>query len=134
MVNGAKLVGNVGKAPELKTTGSGSLYCKFSMATSESWKGQSGEWQEETTWHNIVVWGKFAEVMNEKLVPGTMIFVSGKIQNKKYTDNEGKERIYSSIKANEVKILKKKVTEEAHVPAGANGQASESVPDDDLPF
>ncbi|MEA3297680.1 MAG: single-stranded DNA-binding protein, partial [candidate division Zixibacteria bacterium] len=74
-VNKAILVGRLGKDPELKYTPSGTAVANFSLATNRQWKGQDGQKAEETTWHNIVVWGRRAEVIKEYMSKGGQIYL-----------------------------------------------------------
>ena len=91
-VNKAILIGNLGKDPELRYTPSG-----FSIATTERWTGQDGQKNESTTWHNIVAWGKQAEVIKEYLSKGRQIYVEGRIVNRSYDDKDGNKRYISEI-------------------------------------
>ena len=88
-VNKAILIGRLGKDPELKYTPAGSAVCSFSLATSRRWKGQDGEAKDDTTWHNIVAWGRQAEVMKEYLHKGKEVYIEGRINNRSYEDKEG---------------------------------------------
>ena len=95
-VNKAILLGNLGKDPELKHTASGKTVVNFSMATSERWTSD-GEKQESTTWHNIVAWGKQAEVMAEYLRKGKQVYIEGRIANRSYDDKDGNKRYISEV-------------------------------------
>ncbi|KAA3636392.1 MAG: single-stranded DNA-binding protein [Calditrichaeota bacterium] len=96
-VNKAILIGRLGKDPELKYTQSGKAFATFSLATSENWKGQDGQKQESTTWHNIVAWGRQAEVMKEYLVKGKQVYIEGRIANRSYDDKEGNKKYISEV-------------------------------------
>lgn len=98
-VNKVFLVGNLGRDPEVRSTKSGSSVCDFSVATSESWKGRDGEWQEKTEWHNIVVFGPQADRLGEKLHKGSMVHVEGSLQTEKWEDRSGNKRSTTKIKA-----------------------------------
>ncbi len=78
--NHVSLIGNLGKDPEMRTTPTGHSVCSFSLATSERFKGQNGEWQEHTDWHNIVLWDKLGEIANQYLKKGKRVFIEGKIR------------------------------------------------------
>lgn len=95
-LNKVQLIGNLGKDPELRTT-SGDDVCNFSIATSERWKDRDGEQQEKTEWHNIVVWGKLAEVCDRYLSKGSKVYVSGKLQTRKWTDKDGNDRYTTEV-------------------------------------
>ena len=105
MVNKVILVGNLGSDPELKYTGSGTAVASFNVATSEKWKGQDGEMQEKTEWHKIIVWKKMAETCNEHLKKGSKVYIEGKIQNRKYQNNDGNDVNITEIVAQSVKFL-----------------------------
>jgi single-strand DNA-binding protein len=96
-VNKAILLGRLGKDPELKYTQSGKAVANFSLATSERWKGQDGQSNEATTWHNIVAWGKTAEVMKEYFHKGKEIYIEGRIDNRSYEDKEGNRKYISEV-------------------------------------
>jgi len=96
-VNKAILVGRLGKDPELRYTPSGRAVASFSLATSERWTGQDGQKNESTTWHNIVAWGKQAEVIKEYLTKGREVYIEGRIDNRSYDDKEGNKRYISEV-------------------------------------
>ncbi len=79
MVNRAILVGRLGRDPEMRHTTSGTPVVNFSVATDESWKDQNGERQRRTEWHNIVVWSKLAEICNQYLTKGRLVYIEGRI-------------------------------------------------------
>lgn len=95
-VNKAILIGNLGKDPELKYTPSGRAVAQFSLATNERWTGQDGQKNEKTTWHNIVAWGKQAEVMKEYLRKGSQVYIEGRIDNRSYDKKDGSGKAYIS--------------------------------------
>jgi len=95
-VNKAIIIGRLGKDPEIRDAG-GTAVCSFSLATSERWKDKSGESKEATCWHNIVAWGKQAEVMNEYLRKGQEVYIEGRIDNRSYEDKEGNKKYISEI-------------------------------------
>lgn len=133
MVNKAILVGNLGKDPEVTFTTSGKAVCKFSLATSEQWKDkQSGEKQERTTWHNIVVWGPQAESCGQYLHKGSKIYLEGKISNRSY-EKDGQTRYITEIEARDIKFLTPR-SEGGGASTGGGGPAGEPYPDDDIPF
>jgi len=92
------LEGNLGKdAPSLKAMPSGESVCNFSMATTETWKGKDGTKQTSTDWHNIVVYGKKAEIAEKYLAPGNCVLVEGKIRYREYTNKEGVKKKITEI-------------------------------------
>jgi len=104
-LNKAMVIGNLGKDPELRTTGSGKSVCNFSVATNESWKDASGEKQERTEWHRIVVWGPQAEACGKYLAKGRQVYVEGRIQSREWEDNDGNKKYTTEIIANSVVFL-----------------------------
>jgi len=104
-VNKVILVGNLGKDPELKYMPSGDAVCNFSLATNESWKDkQTGEKVEQTTWHNIVVFRKLAEICDEHLRKGAQVYVEGKIQVRTY-EQHGETKYMTEIHIHEMQML-----------------------------
>jgi len=95
-VNKVILVGNVGKDPEVRYTPSNQAVAQFSLATSESWKDQSGKQVEKTEWHNLVVWGKLAEICQEYVKKGHKIYVEGRLQTRSWDDKETGAKRYST--------------------------------------
>ena len=105
-VNKAIIIGNLGKDPDVRYTQSGTAVANFSVATSESWKDQqTGDKQEQTEWHNIVIWGKLAEIAGEYLKKGSKVFLMGKLQTRKWKDKEGNDKYTTEIVANEMQML-----------------------------
>lgn len=105
-VNKVILVGRLGTDPELKYTPSGSSVCNFSIATSESWTDKnSGQRNEKTEWHRIVVWGKQAELCNQYLSKGRQVFMEGKLQTRQWEDKEGNKRYTTEVVCNQVQFL-----------------------------
>ncbi len=104
-VNKVILVGNLGKDPEVRFTPSGRAVAKFSIATKESWMDQENSRQERTEWHNIVVWGKQAELCGQYLAKGRQVFIEGAIRSRNYDDKEGIKRYVTEIVAQRVQFL-----------------------------
>ena len=100
--NKVQLIGNLGNAPEVKTTESGKKLAKFSVATNESYRNASGEKVTETTWHNLVAWGKVADIAEKYLTKGKEVAIEGKLINNSYTDKEGVKRYSTEIQVNEI--------------------------------
>lgn len=105
--NRVQLVGNLGGAPELKVFENNKL-ARFSVATSEYKKNKAGEQITETNWHNIVAWGKLAEIAEQNFEKGSQVVVDGKLVNRSYTDKEGKKRYVTEVVANDVYLVNKK--------------------------
>lgn len=104
-VNRAIIIGNLGRDPELRFTPAGQPVASFSVATSEQWKDGNGEKQERTEWHNIVAWGKLAELCNQYLKKGRSAYIEGKITNRSWDDKDGNKRNKTEIVANQVQFL-----------------------------
>lgn len=103
--NKVQLIGNPGADPEVKTLENGNKLVKFSMATNENYKNAKGEKITETQWHNIVVWGKTAEIAEKFVRKGKEIGIEGKLNNRTYEDAEGNKKYYTEVVANELLLL-----------------------------
>ena len=120
-VNKAILVGNLGRDPELRHTASGQAVASFTVATNRSWKSQDGTANEETDWHNIVAWGRLAEICQQYLQKGRKVYVEGRIQTRSWDDAKtGQKRYMTEIVANQMIILDS--------PGGARGEAGPRGP------
>jgi single-strand DNA-binding protein len=146
-VNKVILVGRLGKDPELKYTASGTPFCRFSIATSDVWNDKaSGERQEKTEWHNIVVWDRLAEICNQYLTKGKQVYIEGALQTREWDDQEGIKRRITEVRARDMVML-------GSAPEGASGQrraataegvggssvsssgtTTSTITDDDIPF
>lgn len=105
-VNKAIIVGKVGKDPEVKYTPSGVALAKFGLATAESFKGKSGQWQDRTEWHNVVAWRWLAEIVGEYVHKGTKLYIEGKLQTSTWEDRKSGEKKYrTEIVAEEIVLL-----------------------------
>lgn len=96
-INKVIIVGNLGQDPEVRYTPNGKAVANISVATSESWKDQQGQIQERTEWHRIVIWGKTAEVAGEYLKKGSQVYIEGKLQTRKWQDQQGQDRYSTEI-------------------------------------
>src|SRR4029077_8807630 len=105
-VNKVILVGRLGRDPELKYTASGVPFCRFSMATEDVWNDKgSGERQERTEWHNIVAWDRLAEICNQYLTKGRLVYIEGSLQTREWDDQEGNKRKITEIRARDMVML-----------------------------
>jgi len=104
-VNKAILVGNLGRDPELRHTPNGQAVVNFTLATSENWTDKSGERQERTEWHRIVVWGKTAEMCNQYLSKGRTVYIEGRIQTREWEDKDGNKRYTTEVNAQTVQFI-----------------------------
>jgi single-strand DNA-binding protein len=94
MLNKVMLIGNLGRDPEVRSTPSGQPVANFTLATSRRWKDKNGQRQEQTEWHNIVVWGKQAEIAGQYLTKGKQIFLEGRLQTRSWEDRTSGEKKY----------------------------------------
>ena len=152
MINKVTLIGNLGKDPEVRHLESGAVVAKFSVATNESYKDKQGEWQNLTEWHNITAWRALAERAERSLKKGMMVYIEGKLTTRKWQDKDGNDRYTTEIVAQTLRSLERREKSEdsfagsfptagdepANIgPSTSNTQknaATESLPDDDLPF
>lgn len=102
VTNQVKLSGNIGALPVIKEIGNDRKVARFSMAVSESYRNQLGEWVKNTQWHNVVAWGKQAEYVQNQIAKGQKVQISGKISSRSYTDKEGVKRYITEIVAQEI--------------------------------
>lgn len=94
MVNKVILIGNLGRDPEVRSTPSGQAVASFTLATSRRWRDKSGQRQEQTEWHQIVVWGKQAEIAGQYLTKGKQIYLEGRLQTRSWDDRQSGEKRY----------------------------------------
>ncbi len=104
-LNKAILIGRLGRDPETRYMPNGDAVCNFSVATDESWKDAQGNRQERTEWHNITMYRRLAEIAAQYLKKGSLVYIEGRIQSRKYTGKDGIERTAYDIVANEMKML-----------------------------
>src|SRR5579872_385258 len=150
-VNKVILVGRLGKDPETRYTSSGQAVCNFTMATDETYKDRAGERQKRTEWHRIVVWAKQAEIAQQYLHKGSLIFVEGRIQTRQWDDREGQKRTTVEIVATNFRMLGGRgeggmtpgvgagagageIEPQAAAAAGAEDLPSPEISDEDIPF
>jgi len=144
-VNKAIIVGTLGQDPEIRYTANGGAVANISVATNETWKDkQTGEAQERTEWHRIVMFGKLAEIAQQYLKKGSQAYFEGRIQTRKWQDQSGNDRYSTEIVANEMQMLGSRGGGGGGAPMESGGQqqskpaASETAPMDDgfddIPF
>jgi single-strand DNA-binding protein len=104
-LNKVMLIGNLGKDPEVRYTAGGTAVASFSLATSEKFKGKTGEWEEKTEWHNITLWARLAEIAGEYLAKGKTVYIEGRLQTRKWQDKEGKDRYTTEIVGEKMQML-----------------------------
>lgn len=103
--NKVQLIGNLGSNPEIKVLNEGRKMARFSIATNENYKSMSGDWVKETQWHNLVAWGKTAEIVEKYLEKGLEVAVEGKLVNRSYVDKNGEKRYATEVVVNEILLL-----------------------------
>ncbi len=141
MLNRVMLIGNLGKDPEMKRLEGGTLMGRFSIATNEYYRDNNNELQQQTEWHDVIVWRFLAEQAEKTLKKGALVYVEGKITYRKYTDKKGIERTVAEIAATTFKVLDKK----ENGTRDSNGHSQEndrqhnnghfdSTDDNDMPF
>lgn len=105
--NKVQLIGNVGQTPEILTFESGKKMAKFSIATNETYKNAQGEKVTDTQWHNVVAWGKTAELIENYVPKGKEIGLEGRLTSRSYDDKDGVKRYVTEVICNEVLLLGK---------------------------
>lgn len=104
-LNRAMIIGNLTRDPESRTTPSGQMVCNFSVATSSQWVNAQGQKQEKTEYHNIVAWGKLAEICTQYLAKGRKVYVDGKLQTREWEAQDGSKRNRTEIVADSLILL-----------------------------
>lgn len=138
-VNKVILIGVLGKDPELRNLKNGGAVANVSIATNEEWKDKNtGQKQKRTEWHNLVFWGRLAEIANEYLRKGSTIYVEGSLRTEKWQDKDGVDRYTTKINVSELQMLgdgKNRNKDEGGTPqkAATKKQVEEDF-DDDIPF
>lgn len=149
-VNKVILVGRLGRDPETRYTSGGQAVANFSVATDESFKDRNGERQKRTEWHKIVVWGKQAEIAQQYLKKGSLLYIEGRIQSREWQDKEGNKRTSFEIVANSFRMLGGRSESAMGASAGAGGSSGDAdsqvpateehpasgpeISDEDIPF
>lgn len=140
-LNKVMLIGNLGKDPEVRYTTSGQGVASFSIATTEKYKNKSGDWEEKTEWHNIVLWGKLAEIAKDYLSKGKTVFIEGRLQTRKWQDKDGRDRYNTEIVGDRMQMLSPKGDggrsgggREGNEPTAAYDDPVGYNQEDDIPF
>jgi single-strand DNA-binding protein len=144
-LNKAMIIGNLGRDPEMRYTPGGQAVTQFTVAVNRNFRGQDGEWQEETEWFRVVAWGQTGERAAENLRKGGKVYVEGRIQTRQWEDNTGAKRYTTELIADRVTNLERRPrsedgdpgftprpsarqTADAAAPAVASGASSGSAP------
>jgi single-strand DNA-binding protein len=130
-LNKVMLIGHLGRDPEMRYTPAGRPVTSFSVAVSRSWNTPEGERREETEWFNIVAWGNLAEICKQHLAKGQQVYIEGRLQSRRWEDQEGKKHASTEVVANEMIILGER-TSKAGGEAAPGGEPP--AEDDGFPF
>lgn len=140
--NKITLVGNLGRDPELRYTPQGTPVCSFTMATNERRKDKSGEFQDQTTWFRVTLWGRQAETASQYLTKGRPIYVEGRLRVEEWTDRDGKQRYTLEVHATDMQFIGGRGDDaqggaprpepQGRPPQGGGGGGD--IEDDDIPF
>jgi len=136
------LVGNLGRDPELRYTPQGTPVCSFTMATNERRRDKSGEFQDQTTWFRVTLWGRQAETASQYLTKGRPVYIEGRLRIEEWTDRDGKQRYTLEVHATDMQFIggrgddaqggSPRPEPPRSSPAAGGGHAE--VEDDDIPF
>ncbi|GAB4249019.1 MAG: hypothetical protein Kow00109_25090 [Acidobacteriota bacterium] len=135
MVNKVILIGRLGRDPEMRSTQGGTSVVNFTMATDERWVDTNGNRQQRTEWHNIVVWGRLAEICHQYLRKGRLVYIEGRLQTREWEDRDGNRRRTTEIVATNMQMLEPR----GAGPGAPSGPEVEEpleigMTDDDVPF
>lgn len=135
-VNKVILIGNLGKDPDFRVTPGGQPVANFSIATTEKWSDKAGEKKEKTEWHNIVLWGRLAEIANQYLRKGGSVYIEGRLQTRSWDDKDGNKRYTTEIVGNSLQMLggRREASSSEDIPQAAEPPQADGRVQDDLPF
>lgn len=135
-LNKAMIIGRLGQNPEVRYTKSNTAVATLNIATSEKYKDRNGELQENTEWHRVVAWARLAEICQEYLKKGSLVYIEGTIQTREWEDKEGHKRYTTEIKALSMQMLDSKGGESRKPEAKEAPKSDDSFDDmdDSLPF
>lgn len=139
MVNKVILIGNLGRDPEVRSTQSGQPVANFSLATNRRWKDRDGNRQEQTEWHNIVCWGRQAEIAGQYLTKGRQVYIEGRLQTRSWDDRQsGEKRYRTEVICENFQMLGSRSDQDSAAQTGASqaqdSDLTASPEDDDIPF
>lgn len=123
-LNKIMIIGNLGKDPELRYTGTGIAVANFTVATNTTWKDSEGNEKEQVEWHNVVCWRKLAEIVGEHLKKGMKVYLEGRMSYRRWKDSEQNDRLTPEIICDDIVFLTKKEL------AGQEDRATSTAPDD----
>jgi single-strand DNA-binding protein len=128
-LNKVMIIGYLGRDPEMRYTPSGRPVTSFSVGTTRTWNSPDGERREETEWFNVVAWGNLAEICKQYLAKGQQVYIEGRLQTRRWEDQEGKKHSSTEVVANEMIILGERTR-----PSGEAGSEPASADEDEFPF
>ncbi len=131
-LNKVMIIGNLGRDPEMRFTPSGRPVTSFTVATSRTWSSPDGERHEETEWFNVVAWGKLAETCKQYLAKGQQVYVEGRLQTRRWEDQEGRKHFSTEIVADRMLMLGERKS--AHGGEGAPLTGDAFQEEDEFPF
>jgi single-strand DNA-binding protein len=129
MLNKVMLIGNVGKDPEIRHLESGTAVANITLATTERYKDRNGETQEQTEWHNVVLWRGLADVTERFVRKGSQIFIEGKIRSRSWEDQSGQKRYTTEIVADNMQLLGRRSDNPANASSRPASSANNVQPD-----
>ncbi len=135
-LNKVQLIGNLTKDPELRQTPNGNSVCSFTVATNLTWKDSNGQRQDKAEFHNVVSWGKLAEICGQYLQKGKKVYIEGRLQTRDWEAEDGSKRYKTEIVAENMIMLSQSTASDSYespAPAAA-ANSSEDISIDDLPF
>ena len=151
-VNKVILLGNVGKDPEIRSTGGGTMVANFTLATSDRFQDAQGNWQDRTEWHNLVAFKRTAEIVRDYVKKGSKLYIEGKIQTRSWDDKEtGQKKYRTEILVNDLSLLSGREDGGSYSRASSSSNSSNNmdqrqpasndeyaqsaeISDDDIPF
>ncbi len=139
MLNKVMLIGNVGRDPEVRYFDSGVAKAQFSLATTEVYKNKEGQKTEQTEWHNVIMWRRLAEIVEQYVKKGDRLYIEGKIKTRSYDDKDGVKKYITEIWAENMQMLSPKKTDDSPAAGGTseppvNYTQEATEEGDDLPF
>jgi single-strand DNA-binding protein len=141
MLNLTQLIGHLGRDPEVRYSAEGTAIANLAIATNETWKDKTGERQERTEWHRVVLFGKLAEIAEAYLKKGALVYLAGRLQTRKWTGEDGSDHYTTEVVGERLRMLGGKGERDqpvapgrAMTPATGRAGAPEAPFDDDIPF
>jgi single-strand DNA-binding protein len=131
-LNRAAIIGNATREPELRVTATAQKVCSFSVATNQNWTDQEGKRQQRAEYHNIVAWGKLAEICSQYIGKATKVYVEGRLQTREWETADGQKRSRTEVIADNVILLERKTNEAVQPPQEAKSDQEINLAD--IPF